>query len=482
MHAWYDIVRPGDFEQLGDLPEQFNPDYLISDLMNRMTGVVKGILVEGDYIDKDYRSTYYHFYSKQGARYERECLRLHFFSADPGYLNAAKGFRLSAQDVQAAYLGYMVLRPIRLYASTIGRTVLRPAATMNTRGQMVNSSFVVHLLGYKLTIEGFPWMNQHSDISVCAHTACWSILRHNSNRYRKYAEFLTHDVTRMAHSHDPGGLYPSNGLSLAEAELVFRNGGTFPLTIARDVQEPDETEPFFRQLHAYIESGFPVYAHMDSQTHAIALMGQRLGSAPQSGAGSAFAWDHLEAFLAVDDNHLPYIEVGKGVLLGQVNYSTDDINAVVVPLPDKIFLPASSVQDFAERLAANPIVFSFPRPGDLVIRYFVTTSASLKKYLRDHIKEFDEDLVEVIMSLPMAQFVWIVEYSSRNEWACGEVAVRAVLDASASLWDTSPAWTIFDKSTAWVFNRNDPRLGTGSLKLSSTSKAYTRMTTNLHAF
>lgn len=479
MYQWIPINGPSDYGQLAALGNNYKAAQLVGTLAHGLTSEVRGILVEEKYTDKDYRSTYYNFYARQGARYERECVRLHFFSEVLKFDSAATGFEVEEAHVQKCYLGFMVVRPIDLDGSTIGRTVLAPSARRSSSGEMIHSDYIAHVLGYKLRVSGFPWMNQHTDISVCAHTACWSILRHNSNRYKKYAEFLTHEVTRMANIQDTGGLFPSAGLTVADAEMVFRNAGTYPWTIARDVNQPSETEDFFRQVHAYLESGFPLYAHMNSEAHAVVLMGQEcLPSLPKT-SGAAFAWDNVSALLAVDDNWLPYVRVAKTGTADGVTYGVKDIDTVVVPLPDKVFYPANSVQRFAENLPSSLPGLEYPQDDDKVIRYFITTSASLCSFMRAHSDEFDPNLVEGVMSLPMAQFVWIVEFSTRSQWAACQVGVRAVLDATASLYDNFPMWTIFDSKTAWFVDRNVSELATGEQDLLPAKVPYSRMSTNL---
>ena len=41
---------------------------------------VKTVFIEKGYIDKDYRDTYYNFYSKKFADYPNKTIRLHFFA------------------------------------------------------------------------------------------------------------------------------------------------------------------------------------------------------------------------------------------------------------------------------------------------------------------------------------------------------------------------------------------------------------------
>jgi len=77
-------------------------------------------------------------------------------------------------------------------------------------------------------------MDQHIDISVCAHAACWSILRHYSERYTTYREFLTHDITMMAQEFNPGGLVPSKGLECHTLSGFSKKPVPILFTVARD--------------------------------------------------------------------------------------------------------------------------------------------------------------------------------------------------------------------------------------------------------
>ncbi len=199
IYQLIEIGKPEDFDTLSQLlDEAYDPATVAAILKGKINQRCRAVLVEHPYTDKDYRSTYYNFYAKKGYRYDSSCARLHFFEdpieIGPGLLLRSKGRSLSEN-----YFGYMVLRPTRL--ATIGRSVLSPALVDGFHGNVIDATHRVHLLGHRLTVKGFPYMSQHTDISVCAHVACWSILRHYSERYSQYAEFLTYDVTRMT-GHD----------------------------------------------------------------------------------------------------------------------------------------------------------------------------------------------------------------------------------------------------------------------------------------
>ncbi len=481
MYEWIALSKSSDLASLDKLigPE-YAPSVVAKKLIDGMSDAIKGVLVELRYVDKDYRSTYYHFYSKKGQQYSPHCVRLHFFDSAVTFVKEGLDLKCADGHPEDHYFGYMVLRPTGI--STIGRSVVSPdvrkAVIKGT--EIITADHKVHLLGHKLMVQGFPSMDQHNDISVCAHAACWSILRHYSERYSSHREFLTHDITLMAQHFDPGGLVPSKGLEISSAERVFQSADTYPNLVAKT--DPTKDDPSFsRQLIAYLESGFPLFAAMHVHQHAIALVGCEWSSAPKWGApGEKFAWDAVQSLVAVDDNYLPYrpVPIVKGT---NASYSCSDIDAFIVPLPEKVFYPADAVDQLAPTIYKFPV--KLPAHDDAVIRYFITTGAAFRKFVRKHASEFDPKLIEVIMSLPFAQFVWVVEFATRAEWAAGQISARAVLDATASLTEKTPFWLIHDRSDALAFERrrigdtiNDMR----GLALKGMEKtAFSRMTQNL---
>ena len=80
FYDWIKIDKPSDYEQLYCvLDGDFEPTRIVKKLKANITCRVKAVLVEHDYLDKDYRSTFYNFYAKKGRPYRTDCVRLHFF-------------------------------------------------------------------------------------------------------------------------------------------------------------------------------------------------------------------------------------------------------------------------------------------------------------------------------------------------------------------------------------------------------------------
>jgi hypothetical protein len=478
MYTWMQLISSADLINLANhISPEYAPSQVGKKLADGMSSAVKGVLIEQNYIDKDYRSTYYNFYAKKGQRYRSDCVRLHFF--DETVTFDENLFKLGCTDNRLTdhYFGYMVLRPTGI--ATIGRSVVSPDVRSGASRFIITADHKVHLLGYRLTVQGFPSMDQHIDISVCAHAACWSILRHYSERYSTYREILTHDITMMAHQFNPGGLLPAKGLEVSHAERVFQEADTFPVHVARNGKDDHS---FYRQLSAYVESGFPLFAAMHAKEHAIAIVGYEWRSPVNTAIpGMRYAWDEVKSLAVVDDNHLPYISIP---VTGGALYSATDIDAFIVALPEKVFYPADAVDRLSPTLFKLGPLVELPPKDQTIIRYFITTGSALRRFVRERASEFAPKLLQTMMALPFAQFVWVVEFATESEWAAGQITARAVIDATASLREAMPLWLLHDRKRALIFDRQnvsfDPNTGVRVLKISDIGQtALTRMSQNL---
>jgi len=461
LYKWLSITVPDGFGALErELPAEYTGAHVAKRLRAGLTSRVAHVLIEYDYVDKDYRSTYYDYYAKKGRTYRRDCVRLHFFDVEVSAQFNGYGdvIDLHALDGRLTdhYFGYMVVRPT--LHTTIGRSLLSPDIRQGATGLAIVAKHSVHVLGYRLEVHGFPWMEQHVDIAVCAHVACWALLRHYSQRFPSHAEFLMQDITKMAREFDPGGLVPSNGLVMAEAERVFQAAGTFPLVVARD---DDNWASFYTQLLAYLESGFPLFVGMHDVGHAAVVVGHAFSHAPALGHAHdpvPQAWRLVDHFNVVDDNDLPYVSVAgpskdkvAANSRNQTPYTADGIDQFIVALPEKIYYSAAAVQELAPTAASELLGFS---PGAHIFRYFVTTLSRFRKEIREFASQYSPEFVQLIMDLPAAQFIWVVEFATPRDWAQRKVSARLILDATAGPYDPNPIWVAHTATNAIVFDRS----------------------------
>jgi hypothetical protein len=451
MYHLLEITNLDDFDKLSNLlPPEYSAEEVILLLEAHLSTDVKSILIETGYVDRDYRSTYYSFYSKKGLKYSAFCARLHFFK-EGVQLNNRLELVSSIASVEDRYVGYMVLRPTQI--APIGRTVLSVHAKQDMDGAIIESRHHVHVLGYRFEVMGFPYMQQHTDISVCAHVVCWSILRHYSQRHYRYAEFLVDDITQMSSPSKVGGLMPSRGLRVEQACRIFTHAGLYPDVYRKEDFKGDE---FYRILHGYVESGFPIFAAMHEKQHAVTVIGH--GKPDKTGLDGCdedilFSWQATNSLVVIDDNHMPYLLID---CLDAGPYKLTEIDAFVVPLPEKIYLPYEA----AEAQVVSVLRYGFDRMDfsnlyghQPVVRCFATTTPNFRKYLRDQQSAYPPNLFQALMNIVLPQFVWVAQVSTVNEWQQNRVEATFLLDATASAAEENPFFLIHDQKTAFLYDR-----------------------------
>lgn len=130
-----------------------------------LDGKCQCVVIERHYIDKDYRDTFSHFHSKRFNTPSSRCVRLHFFAAPVTEEEIAAG----EAKVQDSYLGYSVIRPTK--PNCIGRTLLAHTLRLRPDAHLTICREEAHVLGTRLTVEGFPFISQDADATVCAESA-----------------------------------------------------------------------------------------------------------------------------------------------------------------------------------------------------------------------------------------------------------------------------------------------------------------------
>ena len=470
-YDWIELETPEAYDRLLDvLDPEFDPEGIAQRLKTQLTDAAKGMLVEHGYVDRDYRSTFYNFYAKMGRQYRPDCVRLHFFDSTVSYDDARTNLSCTDDHPEDRYFGYIVLRPT--IVATMGRSLLSPDMRLGARGRAIQSLHHINLLGHRLRVWGFPSMAQHIDIAVCAHVSCWAILRYYSETFPQHREYLLHDITKLVAPFDPGGLLPSLGLNVLQAERVFQAAGCFPLLVGRGNSSSDES--FFSQFLAYLESGFPLFVAIPSKSHAVVIVGyswKKTAVSPQT--SPSHLWTQVEILLTVDDNLLPYatVPLHSNPTASQLpSYAADLFNSFIVALPEKIYYPADAIEVTCRSVKRSLERSRGPDQEPLEFqRYFMTTVSRLREHAHEYRSLLGNTLVGLIMHLETAQFVWILEYCSVAQWQAGRVAARAIVDATASSTDKMPIWLLHDEEVAHVFDRSSAEMQPTPIHLDRTT-------------
>ena len=393
--------------------------------------IAKTVVIEKDYVDADYRDTYFNFFSRKFAQYPSKTIRANFFTSK---ISARMLFKLD--QYQDEYIGFIVLRPNRV--TPIGRTILDPSKLPFVAGHVCTSKYYVHILGAELTAKGFPYMSQDTDVTICAHAACWMIFRYFSQRYNRYAERWPYEVSQLTRDVSTGRLVPSKGLTAYQVTEMFSNFGFSPEIYIRSHQ-PDL---FDQLLYMYVESGLPVVAALSGHSHAITIIGHTSDYTIPIPRTPATSDTYLTALIANDDNFLPYHAIRKNDPLSTTGYwsrfKVEEIDTFIVPLYEKIHLSAEHIIKLSEAILTDSTLGLDARSKrlkhrDIITRTFLTSSKSFKNKRRKDQVPFG--ISNVYCEMPMPKFIWVCEISTPDLYGKCKIAGEILFDATANYRD-----------------------------------------------
>lgn len=131
------------------------------------------ILVENDYVDRDFTEDYAGYYARCFGKYESSCTRLHFFnrsftSRQFSFTLMGKGKTLSERGMQESYLGFVVVK--KLPQTFIGRTCLKTYGDDGGRRFYPTlRRYQVGLYGLALEVkETIGFQEQDKGVAACA--------------------------------------------------------------------------------------------------------------------------------------------------------------------------------------------------------------------------------------------------------------------------------------------------------------------------
>ena len=197
------------------------------------------VLIEDQYIDRDYRDTFSHVFSRRFATPPSRSQRLHFFGNE---LPCAPDFHsLKEKATEEAYLGYAVVRPTR--PNGLGRMLVKPKiALADSQGlQLSLCPEKITLFGRLLEVRGFPFISQDTDVTTCAQATLWMLRRYYSNRYSQYAETRPYQLATFARQHLRGDRsFPASGLMDWQMAEMLRGLGFSPVIHVRKICRQSE--------------------------------------------------------------------------------------------------------------------------------------------------------------------------------------------------------------------------------------------------
>lgn len=255
------------------------------------------IVVERDYIDKDFMKEYAGYYASAYQPTEKKTTRLHFFSTEFDAdqlesmlaMSVEQGGELEglARRMSSGYLGFVVVRPMQ--RNFVGRTCLKhyprdknphpvafetgpqtQAALKHKRHYTVLREYHVNLFGVPLTVSSIAFQEQDSVVGVCASSAIYALL-HGVKSTFDTKLLCGLEITRMANQYSGSTTQvaeaslmralPNTGLTLGQMYQTLSEVDLTPLMVGVG-KEPPERLNSVATLYAYLSAGLPVLSYV----------------------------------------------------------------------------------------------------------------------------------------------------------------------------------------------------------------------------
>ncbi|MBR7522023.1 MULTISPECIES: hypothetical protein [Pseudomonas] len=411
----------------------------------------RSIVVEEDYIDKDYLEDYAAYYDRCFQNYPRRTHRLHFFDVEIGTdglraaIEGGEGCEPEAR-LQQAYLGFVVVKP--LPQSVVGRTCLRTYPDDSGRRHFpCLRTYDVNLFGMQLKVHSLAYQEQDTVVAACATSALWSCFQ-GTGKLFQHTTPPPVQITNWAGEHMPeefgdvsARAFPNNGLTASQMAYAVRRVGLEPVVIGaarRDVLNG--------VAYAFLRGKIPsvlVYrlvqkegdSFVNKGQHAVAITGFSLSDGPAIAdpeTGFQLRSTRIDKLYGHDDQVGPFARMQwcdpaeDGSLhpcqfsMLETSRETDiyaDIDFLLLPLYHKIRIPYSLIHDAIMGLdifmeGVRSTLYSDVPRGEWDI--FLTTANDYKMSVRTDYVKWKLDREEALYK-SMPRFMWRVLLRVNNQ-------------------------------------------------------------------
>jgi hypothetical protein len=401
------------------------------------------VYVEYPYIDRVYRDSYYNYYSKKLANYDRDCVRLSLFKKKYD-INNFRNLK-NTTNIERSYLGFIIIRPT--LPNLIGRTVINPEALINRNFSFCYTKVNSMVNGVKLNVEGFPHSTQDAETISCAETTILGVMEYFGNKYSEYCPVLPSEIINALSNYSYERQVPSKGLTLIQISIALKKFG-----FGVKVYSPRNLD-FYNIISYYVDSGIPIIATLknNSIAHAVIIVGhdepkpKKINSIKIKDNSEIKVYDFADLeknYVLIDDNYPPY---QKAQLLNPTSYYSEQkfknckLTSIIVPLYPKIHLEASLARKLILKiLTYKDTSWEKKYSKEIIFRLFIASSRSFKEKIAKNIS-IESDLKNLLIKIVMPKFIWVAEIYDKNDLLTRKVKGMILLDATDASYNISNA-------------------------------------------
>lgn len=414
---------------------------------------VQTIVIENDYIDRDFLEDFSAYYVRCFTDYKRKCTRLHFFSNEFSKDDFDSFLEKYDPDFEKTlndnYLGFIVLKP--LPQTIIGRTCLKTykdkARSEEKRVFPILRDNEVHLCGIKLSVKSLAFQEQDSVVSACATSALWSAFQVTAKMFQ-HKILSPVEITKSATEHFPleERPFPNKGLTVKQMMHAVKELDMEPYIV--DVENDENI--LKNIIHSYLSYGIPIILVIDlydinaegesnyEGSHAVVITGYRLknkttNSSPNNNL--RLVSSDISRIFVHDDQIGPFAKMkieGKKIkikingdkaietaaLITEWKFRAVPIT-ILIPLYHKIRIPFENILEIVERF--NSIIDNaIENINDELIPdekiewdIFLTNVNDLKKEILS--KSGKEGNFKDILKKNLPRFIWKVKALNKGK-------------------------------------------------------------------
>lgn len=405
------------------------------------------IIIEKEYLDQDYLEEYSAFYCKSFEDYSQKTQRLHFFKE---HIEHDDFENLSNKN----YLGYSVVRPLDSYRT--GKTILKsPYDDGNMHFTTCNAIFSTNLAGSNLEVQGTPFIQQDTNVNICAQASMWIASYYMHQKYG-YSRFYPPDITRFATRYSSVGP-PRVGLHTDQVIIALRDMGYQVAKFTGNYSRKKGIDEAKLLIYSYVKSKFPVILVIKASPedyHSICVVGYNYNIKRIPSSKKLCCPHIIDHFYYQDDAIGPYCTLYKNNPPKGSFSIKDNLLKIIVPLPKQITLQADDVYKripsllnmgilnnyIVQIFRQEKLIFSQKEFSGLICHFYLRKSSDFKTSLPKEMNHYFR-LKYKAMLLP--KYIWVVEITkkdlfnsplSRKRKIVGEI----LIDSTADRNDTGP--------------------------------------------
>lgn len=434
--------------------------------------------IEYPYIDAMYRDTYYSYYSNKKLHTSKDCIRVSLFDCEIKENSFRDKSEILKIKGDAIFLGYFIIRPTR--RKKIGRSYISPyALDLSERGFYICSrSFKSLINGVELKSYGFPHAVQDKEFHACAQICLFSTMEYFS-KYPEFSSILPSTINTVLDNLTFQRQLPTEGLLKPQVSYFLKKMG-FGVKMynigGSSINTPIDSKILELVLNDYIESGIPVIVAIKyfnksqvtnnnlkqgrpkklmTQYHAVICIGHE--SLSNSITNTRLRYDFVsdkkdfkfadstqfykKKYTFIDDDSFPYQSSHFSVPLShhknlQIESS---VEGLIVPLHRQIFMDSLAIRNIFKGIINTRILDEDLKKGKnnrYIIRYLLTSGRSFKRFIVET-DEYDIITKNIIESIQLSRFTWIIEISDRKSYSNGCSLGFIVVDATGASDDLS---------------------------------------------